>query len=221
MEASLAELAPRLQLARPTGPLVPVLPGLRELLPDAGLRPGVVVSVTGSTALMLALTAAATTAGTWCAAAGFSGLGYLAAAELGVDLTRLVSVEEPGDRWEEVAVALADGVGVLLLRPTGPVRPAVAERLTNITRKAGCALLITGTWPGARVRLTVASRRWEGLGQGRGRLRARHLVVQTEGRGSAARPRRAGLWFPDAEGSIRADQPDTHTPRAASPLVVV
>ncbi|MET8624638.1 hypothetical protein ABZW30_12930 [Kitasatospora sp. NPDC004669] len=202
MEATLAALAPQLQLSRP-GPLVPVLPALEELLPERGLRPGAVVSVTGGgTALLLALAAAATSAGTWCAAVGFEGLGLLAAAELGVDLRRLVVVEAPRERRSDVALALADGVGVLLLRgavPSGPLR----ERLATVARRSGCAVVVGGEWPGARVRLRVESRVWSGLGAGRGRLRARRMVVVAGGRGAAARERRVGLWLPDDQGAVR------------------
>ncbi|MER8188182.1 hypothetical protein [Kitasatospora sp. NPDC094015] len=210
MEASLAALAPQLQLARP-GPLVPVLPALEHLLPERGLRPGAVVSVTGGgTALLLALTAAATMAGTWCAAVGFEGLGLLAAAELGVHLERLVVVETPGEQWPQVATALADGTGILLLRPTGRVTPSVAEKLVSITRRSGCVLVVDGPWPGARVRLEVMARTWEGVGQGRGRLRARRLRMRAGGRGSAARERDVTLWLPDADGAVRIDHPDAH-----------
>ncbi|MEV0192236.1 hypothetical protein AB0I39_27345 [Kitasatospora purpeofusca] len=207
MEASLAALAPRLQLARP-GPLVPVLPALQSLLPARGLQPGVAVAVTGGgTALLLALAAAATAAGTWCAAVGVQP-GLVAAAEAGVDLDRMVAVDDPGPQWPAVAAALADGgVGLLLLRPPGPVHPAAAQKLIAIARRGGCALLVAGEWPGSRVRLDVVSRSWEGVGHGRGRLRARRMTVSTGGRGAAARGATTELWLPDAHGAIRAVEP--------------
>ncbi|MFD9061471.1 hypothetical protein ACFVZ3_08140 [Kitasatospora purpeofusca] len=226
METSLAALAPQLQLSRP-GPLVPVLPALGGLLPEGGLRPGAVVSVSGGgTALLLALAAAATMSGTWCAALGFEGLGLLAAAELGVDLARLVVVEAPGERWAPAALALADGVGVLLLRPAGAVDARVAERLVTVARRAGCALVVDGPWPGARVRLRVVSRSWEGVGQGRGRLRARRVEVQAGGRGAAAREHRLALWLPDTHGAVRVVGPADreHAPATSAgrtPLAVV
>ncbi|MFC9326122.1 hypothetical protein [Kitasatospora sp. NPDC057015] len=207
---ALTALAPQLQPAR-TGPLLPVLPALEGLLPDRGLRPGAVVSVTGgSTALLLAFAAAASSSGVWCAALGFEGLGLLGAAELGVDLSRLVVVEAPGRQWPEVTSALVDGVGVLLLRPSGPVSGQVAERLATVARRSGCALVVAGAWPGARVRLVVQARTWAGLGQGRGRLRARRLVVAAGGRGAAARERRVELWLPDVHGAVRAAEPLAH-----------
>lgn len=218
MEATLRELAPELQLPR-SGPLVPVLPALRQLLPGGGLRPGTVVSVTGGTALLLALVAAATRSGTWCAAVGFEGLGLLGAAELGVDIGRLVVVESPGEHWGEVALALADGFGVVLLRPAGRWSEALAARLAAVARIKGCVLLVAGRWPGAQVQLRVEDRAWAGLGQGRGRLRARRVTLTAGGRGAAARGRRVGLWLPDADGAVRAlgehDSPAADPGRAA------
>ncbi len=228
VEATLAALAPRLQLSRP-GPLVPVLPALEGLLPERGLRPGAVVSVTGgATALALALAAAATASGMYCAALGFDGLGALAAAELGVDVGRLVVVDAPRERRAEVALALADGFGLLLLQGA-PVAGPVAERLVTVARRSGCAVVVAGEWPGARVRLRVVSRVWEGLGQGRGRLRARRLAVVAGGRGAAARERRAELWLPDAQGAVRlverpaapAAAPQRRAHAGRGPLAVV
>ncbi|MFJ9460797.1 hypothetical protein ACIRST_37730 [Kitasatospora sp. NPDC101447] len=225
MEATLAALAPQLQLSRPR-PLVPVLPALQDLLPERGLRPGAVVSVTGGgTALLLALAAAASSAGTWCAAVGFDGLGLLAAAELGVDLSRLVVVETPGERWPEVALALADGFGLLLLRCAPPSAP-MAERLATVARRSGCAVVVAGQWPGARVRLRVVSRSWQGLGAGRGRLKARQVVIAAGGRGAAAREHRVGLWLPDAQGAVRQAEPaesgaQRRTPAAGRGALVV
>lgn len=215
VEATLAALAPQLQLSRP-GPLVPVLPALQDLLPERGLRPGAVVSVTGGgTALLLALAASASSTGTWCAALGFEGLGLLAAAELGVDLSRLVVVEDPGEHWAQTALALADGFGLLLLCGTPPA--PLRERLATVARRSGCAVVVSGPWPGARVRLQVVSRRWQGLGAGRGRLRARRMTVVAGGRGAAARERRVELWLPDAQGAVRAVEPAAPGGVAARP----
>ncbi|MFJ9523511.1 hypothetical protein ACIRPK_35430 [Kitasatospora sp. NPDC101801] len=107
MEAALTALAPRLQLAQPST-MVPVLPASPGSCPPA--------ITGGGTALMLALTAAATAAGTWCATVGLDQLGLLAAADFGVALKHLLAVEDAGDQWAAVATALADGVGLLLLR---------------------------------------------------------------------------------------------------------
>ncbi|WP_327071225.1 hypothetical protein [Kitasatospora sp. NBC_01302] len=206
MEASLSALAPQLQQARP-GPLVPVLPALRALLPQRGLRPGTAVSVGGDTALLLTLASAATAAGTWCGAIGLGGLGLVAAAELGVRLDRFVLVESPGERWPEVVAAMADAFGILLVRPVGPVGGAVAARLGAVARRTGCVLLVAGPWPGAQVCLEVVDRSWTGVGRGRGRLRARRIQVTAAGRGAAARSRTVALWLPDENGTISPVEP--------------
>ncbi|MFE9424142.1 hypothetical protein ACFYNO_14385 [Kitasatospora sp. NPDC006697] len=206
METTISALAAQLQPPRPA-PVVPVLPALAELLPERGLRPGAAVVVGGSTALTLALVAAATQAGTWCAAVGFEDLGLVAVAESGVDLNRLALVERPGEHWEEAATALADAVGILLLRPHGTVGDRAAARITALARRHGCALVVEGGWPSAQVRLQVIRRQWTGVGQGRGRLRARKVLVATGGRGAAARGREVGLWLPDEDGAIRLAEP--------------
>ncbi|WP_052391590.1 hypothetical protein [Streptomyces sp. NRRL B-24484] len=157
VETTLSALAAQLQPSRP-GPLVPVLPALHGLLPERGLRPGTVVSVGGDTSLMLALAAAATTAGTWCAAVGLQGLGLGAAAELGGALDRLLLAENPGERWPEVATALADAVGVMLLRPTGTVGGPLAARLLAVARAAAARWW----WP-RRGRVPRPKRRTPGL----------------------------------------------------------
>src|SRR3712207_3550885 len=64
-------------------PPFPVVEPLAPLLPGGGLRRGSVVAVHGSTALLFALLAAATTQGVWAAVVGVGDLGVLAAAEAG------------------------------------------------------------------------------------------------------------------------------------------
>src|SRR3954469_25369426 len=84
--------------------VLPVLPELSGLLPSRGLRRGSTVAVatgqsapaSGGTSLLLALLAAASRSGSWCAVVGVPALGVLAAAESGVVLDRLVLVAPPG-----------------------------------------------------------------------------------------------------------------------------
>ncbi|MFC6598630.1 hypothetical protein [Kitasatospora paranensis] len=183
--------------------LLPVLPPLAPLLPGGGLRRGTAVSVAGDTALLLALAAGAVAAGGWAAAVGLPDLGLAAAAGYGLDLDRLLLADDPGPHWPEVVSALAGAVGLILLRPTGPVAPQLAARLTAVLRRGGCALLVAGPWPGAGLRLSVRSGRWYGLGDGYGQLRGRQVEIAAEGRGTAARARTARLWLPDEHGTAR------------------
>ncbi|GGQ59118.1 hypothetical protein [Kitasatospora griseola] len=187
--------------------LLPVLPALAPLLPGGGLRPGTAVSVTGDTGLLLALGAGAFTEKTgdaaWAAAVGLPELGLSAAAGYGYDLRRLLLADHPGPHWPDVVAALAGAVGLILLRPTGPVAPALAARLTAVLRRTRCALLVAGPWPGATQRLSIRTGRWFGLGDGHGQLAGRQVEAVAEGRGTATRPRTAHLWLPDATGTAR------------------
>ncbi|WP_143686889.1 hypothetical protein [Streptomyces sp. TLI_171] len=211
--------------ARQDGPgaepeLLPVLPALAPLLPGGGLRPGTAISVTGDTGLLLALGAGAFTERTdesaWAAAVGLPELGLAAAAGYGYDLRRLLLADHPGPHWPDVVAALAGAVGLILLRPAGPVAPALAARLTAVLRRGRCALLVAGPWPGATQRLSVRAGRWFGLGDGHGQLTGRQVEAVAEGRGTATRPRSTRLWLPDAHGAVRpVDTAETPLTRPA------
>ncbi|HEX4902500.1 MAG TPA: hypothetical protein VFV42_06800 [Acidimicrobiales bacterium] len=200
---------------------LPVLPALEALVP--GLRRGSTLSVDGpaATSLALALAAGPSQDGAWVAAVGFPSLGLLAAAELSVALERLVLVADPGDDgdaavWPAVVAALVDAFEVVLVHAGERVRAADGRRLVARTRERGAVLVQVGgsrptraTWPeGADVALTVAGATWEGLGEGHGHLRARRVTVEAGGRRDAARPRRAELWLPSADGVVEAVLPE-------------
>ena len=185
------------------GRLLPVSPVLAGLLPGGGLRRGSTVAVVDSTSLALAMLAGPSAAGSWCAVVGVATLGLAAAAEAGVDPARLAVVPVPGRDWAAVVAALLDGLDVVAVRPPGrSVRAADARRLAARARERGAVLVPLGRWDGADVRLSVASSSWEGVEQGAGHLSARLVEVVAEGRGAAARPRRARLWLPSADGRV-------------------
>lgn len=181
--------------------ILPVPLSLVGLLPGGGLRRGSTVAVTGSTSLALALAAAAAAAGSWCAAVGVPALGMVAAAEMGLDLSRVALVPDPGDQWATVTAALVDALDIVLVAPPARLRLADARRLDARARERGCVLVPLGDWPQAGVRLQVESRRWEGLAAGHGTLRRCLLTATSGGRGAAARPRRASLWLPTLEAA--------------------
>jgi hypothetical protein len=184
--------------------LLPVLPALRPLLPDRGLRRGTTVVVGRSAALALALVAEASAAGSWVAAVGLPNLGIVAAAETGVVLERLALVPVPGTRtWPTVVAALLDAIDVVLVRAPACLPAAQARRLAARARERGAVLVSLGAWPApADLRLAVTASAWEGLGQGHGRLQARRVEVTATGRGAATRDRHAHLWLPSANGTI-------------------
>jgi hypothetical protein len=186
----------------PGAGVLPVLPALRELLPAAGLQRGTVVAAGEWSLLCLALAAAASAAGAWCAVAGLPELGVAAAADAGLDPGRMLLVPEPGAGWPQVVASLLDGCELVLLRP--PARPSaqVRRRIEATVRRFGGVLLVAGDWDGAQARLFVARQEWTGIGSGHGRLRARRAQVVAAGRGAAARPRVQWLWLPGPDGSV-------------------
>ena len=165
-------------------PPLPVPPGLAPLLPE-GLRRGATTAVTGSMSLVLTMLAHACAHGAWAAVVGQPHLGFLAAAQAGVDLHRLAVVPAPGPDAPLVVAALLDGIDVVVVGQVAALTPADRRLLSARARDRGAVLLATCPWPGAAVTLVVEEGRWTGLGVGEGRLRAHRLRVGRVGRGAA------------------------------------
>ncbi len=212
------------QLATPSsetpdapGGTLPVSPALAGLLPAGGLRRGTTVTVAGSAALVIALLAEATRAGSWAAITGIPDLGVAAAAELGVDLDCLALIPDPGTELVAVLSALIDGFDLVVLGPVAPhgVQPQLARRLAGRVRNRGAVLLSTTPWPGADLELTVSQRRWHGINAGgSGYLHSRELVATCRGRGAAARPGPPRCCYP---GQAAASPPASPVPRGGWP----
>jgi hypothetical protein len=190
---------------------LPVIDALAPLL-GGGLRRGATVAVTGSTAVLLAVLAGPSAAGSWCAAVGLPCLGAVAAAELGVALQRLALVPAPGPDWAAVTAALIDGFDVVAVGVPPRVRAGDARRLAARARERGAVLVPVGDWPGADVHVRAGPSRWMGLGDGHGRLRARSINVVVQGRGAAARPRHGRLWLPGPDETISTAPARAPTP---------
>lgn len=189
--------------------VVPVAPSLASLFPEGGLRRGSIVAASGSTAstsLGLALVAAASKEGSWCAAVGVGrpALGLAAAAEFGIALDRFPVVAAgagsgPGG-WAWAVAALLDAFDIVLTWPPRHVRSIDARRLAARSRERGAVLLVAGgekTWPEpVDVHLQVLRSEWQGVEWGHGRLEARQVEVASGGRRAAARERRVVLQLP-------------------------
>lgn len=193
---------------------------LHALLPN-GLTRGSTVCCMGDAATSSAflLAAAASQAGSWTGVAGMASFGAQAAAEVGVELGRVVVVRERSayddGTWGQALGALVDGFDVVLFGAADRVRAGTARRLQARLQTRGAVLVLVGDPGGFSADLRVASRaRWQGLGDGHGHLRAREVELTVEGR-RIPRPRRDTLWFPDAAGRITGRQVHDATSGAA------
>jgi hypothetical protein len=116
-----------------------------------------------------------------------------------------------------VVAALLDGVDVVVAAPPGPVAASVSSRLAARARQRGSVLVPYAQWSGADVVLESPGGSWYGLGQGRGRLLRREMVISARGRGAAARPRELTVWLPDRTGALAALGPATPGPDTLGP----
>jgi hypothetical protein len=182
---------------------LPTIDALGRLLPGGALKQGAAYSVVGSTSLAMALLAAASEAGSWCAVVGVPDFGIEAAAGMGIELERLVLVPSPGDQWLPVTAALLDVLTLVVLRPPARVPDAAASRLAARLRQRGATLVTLGDWPQTEAQLRVTESRWSGIGAGHGVLRGRQVTVSVSARYHTPRSavaRTGRLWLPDAEG---------------------
>lgn len=175
---------------------VPTHPTFEQVLPGGTLREGTVVTVEGSTTLLMALLAGPSASGRWVAVAGLPDFGVEAAARFGIALDRLVLVPDPGRQWLTVVAALADVIPVVAVRPGGRIAPAEASRLSARLRQRGTVLLVAGEWPGSDASLGVEVSEWQGLERGHGHLSEREVVVSVGGRGEPGRRGRSRLRLP-------------------------
>jgi hypothetical protein len=196
--------------------LLPVLPALRDLLPQRALQRGSVVSAGPWSLLCLALAAGPVASGAWCAVVGVPDFGVMAAADAGLDPARLLLAPDPGPGWAQVVASLLDGCELVLLRPPGRPPAQVRRKLEAAVRRYGAVLLVAGDWEGAQVRLRIAAQEWTGIGAGHGRLRGRRAQVVADGRGGWSRPQARWLWLPGPDGAVTAAADPSYQERAST-----
>lgn len=201
-----AALRARMQAMQAPRADVPTLPTdaiIGDLLPDGGLRAGAMYALDSSPALLLALLAPPSRAGSWCAAVGMPRLGAEAARLAGVALERLALVPSPGQRWAGVVSTLAEVMPLVAVRPPAAARPSDAEisRLSARLRERGATLLVQGPWPQAEAMLSLADPVWTGIGEGEGYLASREVTITVSSR-RAPRPRSVRAFLPAPGGGI-------------------
>ncbi|WP_217184358.1 hypothetical protein [Streptomyces sp. AC495_CC817] len=202
----------RMQRRRSEFPLLPLDPALSSLLPDEGLATGTAYTVSPSPSLVLALLSAASQKGHWCAVVGMPTLGIEAAAAYGVDLTRLILVPDPGERWMPVTSALAEVVPLIAVHPGSRARDAEVSRLSARLRDRGTTLLVAespaaGGWPQSEGAIRLHDPHWHGLGEGWGLLTDRTVTVSAQTRRSPL-PTRVTVRLPGPSGTIEAVLPE-------------
>lgn len=198
----------RMQGRRLDVPVLPVPRALGELLPGGGLRPGSSYSLGRSMSLLFALFSRPSQEGAWCAAVGMPHLGAEAARAAGVDLSRLVLVPDPGDRWLAVTAAIADVLPVVAVRPPARAKDGDIARLAARMREREAVLLVQGPWPQTEAMIDVGDPSWSGLGEGYGLLEGRELTVTVTSRRFPS-PRTGRVLLPDAEGAVAGVAPES------------
>lgn len=210
--------APEIRQRGPAdGGAVPLAGPLRPLVTGGVLQRGTIVSVAGrrhwqaTSYLDLALLAGATAGGAWSGVIGFPALGIAALSGLGADLSKVLLVDEPGERWLQALSVMAAAVDVVMLapprRPTAEQLRRVASRVRTTERQRGAVLVVAGPWDGAHLRLRTHDAVWSGLGDGTGHLTGRRVTVSAEGRGAGGRSRSVDLLLPASDGTVQ-----TYTP---------
>lgn len=182
---------------------LPTLPALAALLPGGALRTGSAYSVGDSHALVMAMLAGPSAAGSWCGVVGLPDFGMEAAGEFGIDPAHLVLVPHPGTQWLTVTAALADVLSVVVTRPPVRVSDTDAARFAARLRQRGSTLVVVGPWPQSDARLTIDASDWSGLGFGHGHL-SRHEVTVTV-TSAQGRPRSGRLRLPAAGSTTAAE----------------
>ncbi|MEV7611278.1 hypothetical protein AB0N61_17450 [Microbacterium sp. NPDC089320] len=205
----------RMQRRRSDLPLLPLDPAFSSLLPEEGLQTGTTYTVSPSPSLVLALLAASSRKGHWCAVVGMPTLGVEAAAAFGIALPRLILVPEPGDRWLAVTSALAEVVPLIAVQPGGRARDADVSRLSARLRDRGSTLLITesaesAVWPQSEGAIRLHDQHWLGVGEGWGLIEGSTATVSARTRHSPLTSS-VRVRLPGAHGAVE-ELPVEHVP---------
>ncbi|WP_182353457.1 hypothetical protein [Flaviflexus huanghaiensis] len=166
-------------------------PALAPVLP--ALTPGI-VAIAGSTSILLAIAGHASSQGAWIALVGLPLIGWGAAVEHGLDLTRTAHIPHPGARAPDVLTALADGFDIIVAGELGLTmreQRALAQRV----RTRGTSIL-AADWPTASVVLRVETAEPSGYDAGVGHLTAVRYTV------SSGPVRTSCIWT--SEGLVEA-----------------
>ncbi|MEY3575580.1 MAG: hypothetical protein EBX51_05490 [Acidimicrobiia bacterium] len=198
----------RTRLGAPTvrAPL-PVVAPLAPLFGEGGLVRGRTVACTGDAALStaLALSAAATRAGSWLAVVGVPNLGIAAAIEAGVAVERIVLAQPPraSREWVATVAALVEGFEVLIVAPPASLSASDARRLQTrvMARQAVLIVVVMPTSTGetsvftSDIDVHADTVAWSGIERGAAHITQRTVQVRVNGRRCSS-PREQTITLP-------------------------
>ncbi|NDE67729.1 MAG: hypothetical protein EB062_06545 [Actinobacteria bacterium] len=198
----------RTRLGAPTvrAPL-PVVAPLAPLFGEGGLVRGRTVACTGDAALStaLALSAAATRAGSWLAVVGVPNLGIAAAIEAGVAVERIVLAQPPraSREWVPTVAALVEGFEVLIVAPPASLSASDARRLQTrvMARQAVLIVVVMPTSTGetsvftSDIDVHADTVAWSGIERGAAHITQRTVQVRVNGRRCSS-PREQTITLP-------------------------
>ncbi len=198
----------RTRLGAPTvrAPL-PVVAPLAPLFGEGGLVRGRTVACTGDAALStaLALSAAATRAGSWLAVVGVPNLGVAAAIEAGVAVERIVLAQPPraSREWVATVAALVEGFEVLIVAAPASLSASDARRLQTrvMARQAVLIVVVMPTSTGetsvftSDIDVHADTVAWSGIERGAAHITQRTVQVRVNGRRCSS-PREQTITLP-------------------------
>ena len=147
---------------------------LHPILPS--LTPGV-ITITGSATILLALAGHASTQGAWIALLGLPWVGWGAANEHGLDLSRTAHIPNPGPRAADVLTALADGFDIIAignLKLGARDERAIAQRV-----RARGATILASDWSTPSTVLRAESIGADGYSGGVGHVKTLRFQVSS------------------------------------------
>lgn len=186
-ESGLQEKINQMQGSRLGSRRLPTIPALGRILPGGGLMAGAAYSVENSTTLAMALLAGPSSSGAWCSVIGIPDFNVEAAANLGIDLDRLILIPHLDGQWLTVTAAMVDVVSIIVTTAPATITGSDAARLRARLRQRGAALISIGAWPQSEAVLSVSDNQWGGLGTGSGHLQTRRLKVTAKGNNGRSR----------------------------------
>ena len=193
---------------------LPVVAPLAELFAEGGLVRGRTLACSGDAALStaLALSAAATRAGSWLAIVDVPALGVAAAIEAGIAVERIVLAQPPraSREWITTVAALVEGFDVLIVAPPASLSASDARRLqTRIMARQAVLIVVelpTLSSPAssdifamdlfaADLDVHADTVAWSGIEQGGSHITQRTVQVRVAGRRCAS-PRERTITLP-------------------------